>query len=159
MAKLTTNQKVGGGLGVVSALALAVTTIGSWEGKKNDPYIDLAGIPTVCYGETRVSMRRYTDKECRDMLEKATEGFQKEVLRCTPTLRDKPYQLAAATSLAYNIGSKAYCGSTVARRFNSGDIKGGCESFWMWRVSNGRVVQGLVNRRADETKICLTNLR
>ena len=39
--------------GAALALALAVPKIATYEGKKNDPYKDLAGIPTVCYGETR----------------------------------------------------------------------------------------------------------
>jgi len=158
MTEFNTKTIAGGVTGIVAALAIAVSTIAPWEGKKNDPYLDIVSVPTVCYGETRVPMRRYSDQECKDMLTKATKEFQSAVLRCTPVLEKHPYQLAAATSLSYNIGSTAYCGSTVARKFNQGDFKGACNSFGAWRLAGGKVVQGLVNRRKAETKLCLTNL-
>lgn len=144
-------------LGALS-LSIAAPIIAKWEGKSNDPYRDIVGVSTVCYGETRVEMRRYTDAECTAMLQKAVKGFQNEVLRCSPTLMGHPYQLAAATSLAYNIGSSAYCRSTAARRFNEGDLKGGCEALKMWNKAGGRVVQGLVSRRNDEYSLCVTYL-
>lgn len=140
------------------AVAVATPFIAGWEGKRNDPYKDIAGIRAVCYGETRVDMRRYSDAECTAMLERAVEGFTANVLKCTPSLAYKPYALAAATSLSYNIGQSAYCNSTVAKRFNAGDYKGGCEGFAAWRMAGGKVVQGLVNRRKAETELCLTGL-
>lgn len=145
-------------LGAATALALSVPFIAQWEGKSNDPYLDIVGVPTVCYGETRVPMKTYTDAQCLEMLSKSVEGFQQEVLRCTPSLADRPYQLAAATSLAYNIGTSAYCRSTVDRRFDQGRWREACEAFKMWRMAGGRVVQGLVNRRNAEYKLCLTYL-
>ncbi len=57
------NKTVGGG-----AAILLIGLVGAWEGKRNDPYKDIVGVPTVCYGETRVQMRRYSDAECKDML-------------------------------------------------------------------------------------------
>ena len=45
---------VGGGFG--AALLLAIPFIGGWEGKSNDPYNDIVGVKTVCYGETRVEL-------------------------------------------------------------------------------------------------------
>ena len=145
-------------VGASVATALAVGIIAPWEGKKNDPYRDIVGVFTVCYGETRVPMRRYTDEECKEMLIKAVSEFQSGVLACTPNLYNRPHQLAAATSLSYNIGTSAYCRSTVARRFNAGDFRGACEGFIAWRYAGGKEVRGLVNRRKDETRLCLTGL-
>lgn len=153
---------VGGSAGV--ALLLAVPFIGQWEGKRNDPYKDVAGITTVCYGETRVPMKRYTDEECLQMLEKAVEkDFMSEVAKMTPTIADRPYQLAAATSLAYNIGLSNYKGSTARRMFLAGRYKEGCEAFMRWVkvTKNGKLVEvkGLVNRRRAEVKeLCLKGL-
>lgn len=153
----TAAKGVGAGAGV-SAIALAISLIAPWEGKRNDPYIDIVGIPTVCYGETRVPMKRYSDTECEDMLRKAAEGFQREVLNCTPVLANRPYQLAAATSLAYNIGATTYCKSSIAKKFNARDFKGGCQSFPLYKYAGGKVSKGLENRRNMEMKLCLTNL-
>lgn len=140
------------------AVAIATPFVAGWEGRRNDPYTDLAGYRTVCYGETRVEMRRYSDAECVQMLNKAVEEFAGKVLQCTPILAYHPYQLAAASSLAYNIGIGAYCRSTAAKLFNSGDLRSGCNQFAHWRKAGGVVVQGLVNRRKAETELCLTGL-
>lgn len=148
------------GAAVAAAVAIATPFIAGWEGKKNDPYADMLanGLLTVCYGETRVEMRRYTDAECLAMLEGAVSGYAKNVLKCSPGLADRPYQLAAATSLAYNIGSAAYCRSTSARRFNTGNIRGGCDAILFWRYAGGKEVYGLKRRREAERKLCMVGL-
>lgn len=149
-------------VGIAGALALAVPMIADFEGKRNDPYKDIVGIPTVCYGETRVTMRRYSDKECKDMLEKAVREFAEPVAKSTPTITDKPYQLAAATSLAYNIGVTNYNNSSVRKLFLAGRLKEACARFLDWnKVRKGKelvVSNGLVNRRKKEMQVCLTNL-
>lgn len=152
----------GGGAG--AALLLAIPFIGGWEGKSNDPYKDIVGVTTVCYGETRVKMRRYTDEECTEMLTKAVQkDFMEPVAKMTPTIANEPYQLAAATSLAYNIGLGAYKNSTVRKKFLVGDFVGACKSFQSWnkvrRLGKLVVSRGLDNRRKDEMKLCLTNLQ
>ena len=162
MAQLTNKQKAGGGAAIVAALALAVPFVGGWEGKRNDPYLDIAKIPTVCYGETRVEMRRYSDAECRVMLEGAVKGFMEPVAKCSPSIANRPYQLAAATSLAYNIGISAYCRSSADRRFDAGNIAGGCAGLKLWDKArvNGKLVsvRGLANRRAAEYRLCMTGV-
>lgn len=158
------NKKALGAAGIAAALAIAapfaVPLKERWEGRSLDPYQDIVGVWTVCYGETRVEMRRYTPAECTAMLDRAyREDFGPAVLRCAPALADKPRALAASVSLAYNIGTSAFCRSTAARRFNAGDIRGGCEAMKRWNMAGGRVIRGLVNRRADEARLCLLDAR
>lgn len=151
-------KTVAGGVGVlaITAIGLATALIGPWEGKRNDPYKDIVGVWTVCYGETRIDMRRYSDAECSALLEKAVEkDFAPAVYRCTPALKNRPYEAAAAISLAYNVGTGAYCRSTADRRFDAGDFKGGCNAFRSWVFAGGKRVQGLTNRREAEIKLCL----
>ncbi len=146
---------------LVSAAAIAVATplIQKWEGRSLDPYYDIVKVRTVCDGETRVEMRRYTHAECDTLTAKAIQSdFGPKVLACTPALRDRPYQLGAAISLSYNIGSANYCRSTVARRFNAHDWRGGCDAFRMWNRAGNRFVQGLANRREAERAVCLKGL-
>ena len=141
---------------VAAAMALATPLIVKWEGLRNDPYNDIVGVKTVCVGETNVAMRRYTDAECTAMLQKSLTGvYATQVIRCTPVLVDRPYNLAAATSLAYNIGTAAYCRSTVAKRFNAGDFVGACNGFLSWSYAGGKQIPGLLNRRRDERRLCL----
>lgn len=147
-------------LGMAGALALAIPMIGEFEGKRNDPYKDIAGIPTVCYGETRVVMRRYSDKECNDMLEKAVREFAEPVAKLTPTIAENPAMLAAATSLAYNIGVGNYSNSSVRKLFLAKRFKEACNAFGAWNKARVKgvltVSNGLVNRRKKETQLCLS---
>ena len=57
-------------------------------------------------------------------------------------------------SLAYNIGPGAFCGSTLVRKLNAGDYAGACAEISRWNRQAGRVLQGLVNRRAAERAQC-----
>ena len=145
--------------GALGALGLVVTAfIGGWEGKRNVAYQDIVGVWTVCYGETRGVERgdRFTDAQCLEMLGNGVVEFEQGVRACLKApdaIPDKPY--AMMVSLAYNIGTGAFCGSTVARRANAGDIRGACEAFTMWVKAGGRTVPGLVNRRNAEKAICL----
>lgn len=147
--------KIVGGSATAAAL---LTLVAQWEGKENDPYLDIVKVPTVCYGETRVEMRHYTDAECEAMLGDALGGFAEKVLARNPELRGHPYQLAAATSLSYNIGIGAYRKSTAAKRFSAGDFKGGCAAMLRWNRAGGKPVKGLTNRRHAEYRLCMTGL-
>lgn len=140
---------------LAAAVGLAVPVVETWEGLRTRPYRDPVGIQTVCYGQTGVEMRPYTPEECRTMLNRAiTQRYAPDVLKCTPGIADYPGALAAAISLAYNIGPTAYCRSTAARRFQEGDLKAGCDAFAMWVKAGGRVLPGLVNRREAEIEMC-----
>lgn len=143
---------------IAGALAIATPFVAKWEGLRTDPYKDIGGVMTVCYGETNIPMRKYTPAECEAMLRDSLGGYAKGVLERNPNLKDRPFQLAAASSLAYNIGVSAYRGSTVARRFTQGDYKGACDAFLMWRFVGKKEVKGLLNRRKAEREICLRDL-
>lgn len=155
----------GGALAVLigtSAAAILTATVAMWEGKRNDPYKDIVGIPTVCYGETKVQMRRYTDDECKAMLADSLVGYARPVLKRNPELTGHPYQLAAAASLTYNIGPVAYKNSSIARHFSAGRWRQACDGFMAWNKArvNGKLqpVKGLTRRRAHERQLCLTGL-
>jgi lysozyme len=140
------------------AAAGLLAVVAGFEGFSRDPYRDIVGVMTVCYGETRVEMRTYTQAECDDMLAEGLAGFAEEVLERNPELEGRDPQLLAATSLAYNIGIGAYRKSTVARRFSAGNWRGACDAFLMWNRAGGREVKGLTTRRQQERAICLRGL-
>lgn len=142
------------------ALALATPFIAQWEGKRNDPYLDIVKVPTVCYGDTRnVTMgKRVSDAECTERLYAQIADHAKPIVACVPQLKGRDYQLAASVSLAYNIGTGGFCRSTAAKRFRAGDWKGGCKAFYSWRYAGGKEIRGLVNRRLKEMALCKTGL-
>ena len=143
---------------VGTAAAGLIAVASQWEGKRNDPYRDIVGVWTVCYGETNVPMHRYSDDECKDMLAGSLAGYAEAVLKRNPELRGHDPQVIAATSLAYNIGPVAYSRSTVAKRFSAGDWRGACDAFLAFKFAGGREVRGLLLRREAERRICLRGL-
>lgn len=112
----TTNigkAKIATGAGIAAALAIAIPVVSKWEGTKTVPYRDVVGVWTVCTGETRVEMRRYTPEQCAAMLKsRLGRDYIDPVAKCVPQIAEKPPMLAAMGSLAYNIGAKAACNST-----------------------------------------------
>ncbi len=137
-------------IALAAMLAVATPFVAQWEGKRNDPYIDAVGVKTVCYGETRVQMRRYSDTECLVMLNAGVEEFALAVAKAAPGIEASPYEWAAHTSLAYNIGVSGYRGSSVRRLFVAGDRVGACRFMRRYKFGGGRVITGLVNRREGE---------
>lgn len=123
-------------------------------------YLDAVKVPTACDGITRgVKMGQvYTPAQCTTLLERELVEHADQVMRCVPELRERPNAAAASVSLAYNIGWPSFCKSTAARRFRARQWAAGCDAFTMWNRAGGRVLVGLVARRARERALCRTGL-
>jgi lysozyme len=134
--------------------AVTVSTVAMLEGHSNDPYTDIVGVQTVCYGETNVTMRRYSDAECNAMLRKSLVKYGDGILKCirVPISQN---QHAAFISFAYNVGIGAFCGSSLVKKLNRGDYENACRSMQAWTYAGGKFVQGLKNRRDVEVRLCL----
>ncbi len=148
------NPKVAVG-GAAAVVALAAAIVKPWEGRENDPYKDIVGVWTVCYGETSgVQMRRYSDAECSTMLMQRLAQFDAELGRCI-TRPDVPVHVrAAVVSFAYNVGSAAACKSTLMAKLNAGQWLAACAELDRWVMAGGKRRQGLANRRAAERRLC-----
>lgn len=113
-----------GAAGALAVSAAGLGFIGGWEGKENEPYRDIAGVWTVCYGSTGahvISGGTRTDEECLSLLDEDVNRFEAAVNRCTPVPKTQN-QFDALVSLSFNIGEQAYCRSTLARKFNAGTL-------------------------------------
>lgn len=146
--------KVIGG-SVAAVLLAAAALIAPWEGLRTDPYRDIVGVWTVCYGETNAEMRRYTVAECEAMLARSVERYAEGVAKCIR----RPLtvnQWAAVTSWAYNVGTGAACNSTLVRKINAGEPpEVWCLQLLRWDKSGGRTVRGLTLRRQAEYRVCI----
>lgn len=142
----------------VAAAAILMTTVPAHEGEVLTTYIDPVGVATVCYGDTDPAMAvpgaTYSRADCLKSLEKQLIAHAEPVLDCAPGVTSSPEMTAAFVSLAYNIGTSAFCRSTVVRRYSAGDYAGACAAIDMWTKAGGRVLPGLVRRRADERALC-----
>ncbi len=149
--------------GILTATGLlAAAFVGGLEGTKTKAYRDILGIPTVCMGETRgVKMGdEYSLAECRTMFGAALVEYEGGMRSCVK----EPDKLPAKTYVAfisgtYNLGVAGFCKSSMVRLANAGDLRGACDAFMNYRRGGKRVIQGLINRRIDERKLCLEGLQ
>jgi GH24 family phage-related lysozyme (muramidase) len=145
----------------------AIEVVKAFEGFYAKPYYCPAGVLTQGYGHTAAAGAPPLGGEW-------TKDYATQVLRVTITsryaapvekaLKRKPTQAQfdAMTSLAYNIGlgwegptkpkgaRAGFRQSSVLRCFNAGDDAGAVKAFAMWTKGGGKVLPGLVRRRAAE---------
>ncbi|BAE50329.1 lysozyme [Paramagnetospirillum magneticum] len=138
---------------------VATALISGAEGLRTQAYKDPVGIPTICFGETRgVKIGdTATREQCRAMLDGRLVEISAAIDRCLVTaVPDMSY--AALLSLAYNIGSGAFCASTLVKKANAGDVAGACEEILRWDKAGGVALPGLTRRRGDEHDLCRQGL-
>lgn len=129
------------------------------EGYRDRVYLDSAGLPTIGYGHLLTKGESYpqgiTSMQALALLDRdmrtAVAAVDKGV-----TVPATDNQRAALISLAFNIGAGAFARSTLLRRLNAGDVAGAADQFAAWNKAGGRVIQGLVNRRAAEKQLFMS---
>lgn len=124
------------------------------------PYLDIVGVPTACDGITRgVKMGQvYTEARCNELLEQELIAHAEPIVACVPKLYGRTNQAIAAVSLSYNIGSAGVCRSSIARLWNAGKWRAGCDRFVLFNKAGGRAIAGLTKRRARERAVCIKGL-
>lgn len=145
---------------IAAALASAVPFIIDREGESLDSYQDIVGVWTICHGETFGvgDGDKLTKDQCNLLSQSRIGQFMLEIV---PEIRypvSAP-TLAAHTSFAYNIGLAGYKRSSTLRLTNQGDVAGGCRAMMLWNKADGKVSKGLINRRNEEIKLCLSGVK
>lgn len=127
------------------------------EGIRTSTYLDPVGIPTVCYGHTGPEVRlgqRYTLAQCEAILYEDIRKHRAGLNKCiTRPLNQNQWD--AVTSFAFNVGVSKSCSSTLVRKINRGDLAGAAAEFPKWKYAGGRVLNGLIKRRASERALFL----
>lgn len=88
----------------------------------------------------------------RLLMQKALEPIVANV-RSKVTVPLTQNQFDALVSFSYNIGVNGFNGSTALTRLNAGDTAGVGDAMKMWNKSDGRVNQGVINRRNAEVEL------
>jgi lysozyme len=140
-------------------VGIAVACVAGFEGLRTVSYLDPVGIPTLCFGHTagvRMGDRR-TPEECKALLVDDLLTYNDGVRRCV-TAPMSPSREAALTSFAFNVGTGAFCSSTLVKRLNAGD-PGACNELLKWDKATKAGVKitlpGLTRRRQEERALCL----
>ena len=158
-----------------AALAMALPAVkkseGYWPTVKTD-WVGTGHPATGGYGETEhVKLgETHNEKYWSDRLSLRLPQYDAGIGKCIHV--DLPDSVRAAmVSTAYNAGPAAVCRSPMVAKMNAGDIRGGCDALLTSRVdhgeriytgwyihASGRVVKGLINRREDDRRLCLSYL-
>ena len=132
--------------------------IKAFEGFFAKPYRCPAGVLTQGYGHTAAAGPPALggawskDYATRVLARTVADRYAAPVYAL---LNRKPTQAQfdAMVSLAYNIGVGAFSRSSVLRWFNLGHDKRAADAFGMWTKGGGKVLPGLVRRRASESLV------
>lgn len=121
------------------------------EGLRLEAYLCPANVWTIGYGHTRTAKPglQIDESEAEKLLRidlAETELFVSRYVR----LELNQNQFDALVSLVFNIGPGNFKASTLRMKLNRGDFVGAANEFPKWRKGGGRVLPGLVKRRALE---------
>jgi lysozyme len=134
----------------------AVDELKRLEGLRLKAYQDGGGVWTIGYGHTKGvkpndvwTLERAEQALVEDLY--AYEAAVDEMCYVHPTQS----QFDAMVLLCYNIGVTGFKKSTVLKAHNRGDFVAASRAFGLWVKDNGKIVNGLVARRAFEAALYL----
>lgn len=143
-------------------LSPAIALCKEFEGLRLKPYLCPANVWTIGYGTTFYpSGERVKETDPAITREKAEELLLFElnshvlpaVLRLCPVLAKHEKRLNAVVDFTFNVGSGRLRDSTLRRKINRMDWPGAKAEFGRWIYGGGKVLPGLVKRRAAEAAL------
>ncbi len=131
--------------------------IKQFEGFSATPYRCPAGLPTIGWGHVLKSheVEQWQGGISRDQAEQWLLQDMRSAEAAIRRLIATPLTLAqtdALISFTFNLGAGALQRSTLRRCINRGDHEKATEEFSRWVWAGGRILQGLVRRRAAEAQ-------
>lgn len=141
---------------------LAAKLMHEFEGCELEAYPDPGskdGKPwTIGWGSTGPGIGPgvvWTQEQADARFEQDLEAFGAKVAKLLGDCPTTAHQMAAMVCLAYNIGvgEGGFKTSTVLRKHKEGDYAGAQQAFGRWIKNDGKVMKGLVRRRAAEAKL------
>lgn len=141
----------------------ALALIKEFEGCRLTAYPDpgTGGVPwTIGWGSTRdeqgkaiVPGTTWTQERADARLAADVGKFAAGVDSALGGAATTANQKAAMVSLAYNVGVKAFAGSTLLKLHKAGDYAGAAARFADWNKAAGKVLKGLTRRREAEARV------
>jgi len=125
-----------------------------FEGCRLVPYLCPAGVWTCGWGSTGPDVipgQAWTQDYADRRMTQDAIRFARGALALCPTLTGAAH--AAIADFAYNLGLGRLRASTLRRRINAGDMAGAVAELKKWTRGGGRVLPGLVARRAAEAEM------
>lgn len=136
--------------------ASALVGILMHEGYSDKAYAPVKGdVPTIGFGTTGGVKMGDTIKPPQAVARALgdVQKFEGALKQCVKVPLHQ-YEYDAYVSLSYNIGSAAFCGSTLVKKLNAGDFDGACQQVLRWDRFKGKPLAGLTKRRQAEYQQC-----
>tara|TARA_B110000902_G_scaffold120227_1_gene140991 strand:+ start:208 stop:702 length:495 start_codon:yes stop_codon:yes gene_type:complete len=154
LIKPTTSVKVPTGASMAPWVLPDLELIKLSEGLRLEAYLCPANKWTIGYGHTSTARKgmKITKKKANRLLAKDLT-WVKDTVDNSVGVELTAGQVGAIYSLVYNIGGSAWRKSTLLRKLNKEDYDGASAEFNRWNKGSGVVLEGLVIRRAAETKL------
>jgi len=133
--------------------------IKSFEGVRNDSYLDSINIPTIGIGFTQVNEKKVAlgMHMSNDQIE--TEFF-KQIVKYEDSVNElvkstlNQNQFDALVSFTFNLGSNSLKTSTLLKKINVNPCDASIAlEFVKWNKAGGKVIDGLTKRRQAESKL------
>lgn len=136
-------------------------TYDDWDPKHRAarPGVKARGQYTIGYGHAgkyAVPGATMTEQEADVVLRTEDLPRYERAVQRAVTVPMNQNEFDALVSLCYNIGVAAFSGSTVVKRLSREDRSGAADAILWWNKDNGRILKGLVERRAEERSLFLT---
>lgn len=147
------NRKAVAGIALSASALVAIVT---HEGYSDRAYTPVPGdVPTIGFGTTEgvkpgdlITPPKALARALTDV-----QKFEGALKKCVKVpLAQNEYD--AYISLSYNIGSGAFCGSTLVRKLNAGEYDAACLEILKWDRFKGKPLRGLTIRRQEEYRQC-----
>lgn len=137
---------------MVSDKGLAL--IKEFEGCKLTAYQDSVGVWTIGYGHTKTAQEGMviTQEQADELLAQDVHEHALGVYKALKVSIEQ-HRFDALVSLAFNVGVNAVRNSTLLEMINHGAEKSAAAQFDRWNKAGGKVLAGLVRRRAAERKL------
>lgn len=137
--------------------AVALVALALFEGYTNNAIQPLPGDKwTYGFGTTENVKKGDTITPPKALERKLNDitKFESALRQCVVVPLHQ-YEYDAYISLSYNIGSNAFCGSTLVALLNQEMYNEACEQVLRWDKFKGSAVRGLTIRRQSEYKQCI----
>ncbi|MEP3071507.1 lysozyme [Maricaulis sp.] len=138
------------------------------EALRLEAYLCPAGVWTIGWGHTGSDVHEglvITRDRAEELFTRDVSAFEAGVNRLVHVPVSQA-QFDALVSFAFNVGldedvddiPEGLGDSTLLRLLNAGDYEGAAQEFPKWRRGGGRVLPGLVRRRAEEQALFLSQM-
>jgi lysozyme len=130
--------------------------IEGFEALRLEAYKDAVGVWTIGYGHTGDVKQgdKITEHQADAIMTVDLDRFEKAISVLCPGANQN--QFDAMVSLAFNVGINAFSRSQLLAFAKAGKFDDAAAQFMRWTLTAGKVLPGLVKRRAAERKLFQT---